>query len=167
MARHSTASCPLNHVRRRAFRAWVFSPRLEQQRMPRGQTSTSEVPGTDQSHGHDGYTGRHRPSASSSRHECGQCVRPKDEKGIGLPASRSYGRSLASLYNGRCPHSSLDGRTPDQAYFNPLPLRRAAQPRQTFHLTERIFCADNRDHLTPCSTIGSKKGTPTLSRRVR
>jgi hypothetical protein len=27
---------------------------------------------------------------------------------------------------GRRPHSSLDGTTPDQAYFNPLPIRMAA-----------------------------------------
>jgi putative transposase len=31
-----------------------------------------------------------------------------------------------SFYNGRRPHSSLDGATPDQAYFNSLPLRSAA-----------------------------------------
>ena len=39
----------------------------------------------------------------------------------------STGRYLA-FYNGRRPHSSLDGRTPDQAYFNnqPLPVRSAA-----------------------------------------
>ena len=30
------------------------------------------------------------------------------------------------FYNGRRPHSSLDGITPDQAYFTPLPLRLAA-----------------------------------------
>jgi len=30
------------------------------------------------------------------------------------------------FYNGRRPHSSLDGMTPDKAYFNPLPLRLAA-----------------------------------------
>ena len=36
--------------------------------------------------------------------------------------------SIASLdfYNARRPHSSLDGTTPDQAYFTPLPLRLAA-----------------------------------------
>ena len=28
--------------------------------------------------------------------------------------------------NGRRPHASLDGNTPDQAYFNPLPIRMAA-----------------------------------------
>jgi hypothetical protein len=74
------------------------APRLESQRTPRGQTSTSEVPGTDQSHGHDGYTCRHRPSAALSRHECGQCIWPKDEKDTVPPASRSCGRfqSLAA-----------------------------------------------------------------------
>jgi len=40
-------------------------------------------------------------------------------------ARASIGRYL-DLYNGRRPHSSLDGITPDQAYFNPLPLRLAA-----------------------------------------
>ena len=40
-------------------------------------------------------------------------------------ARASIGRYL-DFYNGRRPHSSLDGMTPDQAYFNPLPLRLAA-----------------------------------------
>jgi putative transposase len=37
----------------------------------------------------------------------------------------SIGRYL-DFYNGRRPHSSLDGTTPDQAYFNKLPFRLAA-----------------------------------------
>ena len=40
-------------------------------------------------------------------------------------ARTSIGRYL-DFYNGRRPHSSLDGTTPDQAYFNPLPIRLAA-----------------------------------------
>jgi putative transposase len=40
-------------------------------------------------------------------------------------ARDSIGRYL-DFYNGRRPHSALDRRTPDQAYFSPLPLRRAA-----------------------------------------
>lgn len=40
-------------------------------------------------------------------------------------ARASLGRHL-DFYNGRRPHSSLDGMTPDQAYFPPLPLRSAA-----------------------------------------
>ena len=40
-------------------------------------------------------------------------------------ARTSIGRYL-TFYNGRRPHSSLDGATPDQAYFTPLPLRLAA-----------------------------------------
>ena len=42
-------------------------------------------------------------------------------------ARASIGRYLA-FYNGRRPHSSLDGRTPDQAYFNNQPLRSVRQP---------------------------------------
>lgn len=40
-------------------------------------------------------------------------------------ARESLGRYL-SFYNGRRPHTALDRRTPDQAYFNQLPLRAAA-----------------------------------------
>jgi len=40
-------------------------------------------------------------------------------------ARASIGRYLA-FYNGQRPHSSLDRRTPDQAYFNPLPQLAAA-----------------------------------------
>ena len=40
-------------------------------------------------------------------------------------ARRSLGRYL-DFYNGRRPHTALDRRTPDQAYFTPLPLRAAA-----------------------------------------
>src|SRR6202011_5190594 len=43
----------------------------------------------------------------------------------GSEARPSIGRYL-DFYNGRRPHSSLDGTTPDQAYFTPLPLRLAA-----------------------------------------
>ena len=40
-------------------------------------------------------------------------------------ARASIGRYL-DFYNRRRPHSSLDGATPDHAYFTPLPLRLAA-----------------------------------------
>ena len=40
-------------------------------------------------------------------------------------ARSSIGRYLA-FYNGRRPHSSLDRRTPDQAYFTSLPQSAAA-----------------------------------------
>jgi putative transposase len=40
-------------------------------------------------------------------------------------ARTSIGRYL-DFYNHRRPHSSLDGTTPDQAYFNPPPIRMAA-----------------------------------------
>ncbi|MCK1453206.1 transposase, partial [Bradyrhizobium sp. 35] len=40
-------------------------------------------------------------------------------------ARDSIGRYL-DVYNRRRPHSSLDGSTPDQAYFTPLPIHLAA-----------------------------------------
>jgi putative transposase len=51
-------------------------------------------------------------------------------------ARSSIGRYL-DFYNSRRPHASLDGTTPDQAYFNVLPFRLAAQPRQRLHLSKR------------------------------
>jgi putative transposase len=48
-----------------------------------------------------------------------------------LRACDSVDEARASLnryihfYNGHRPYSSLDGRTPDQAYFNSLPFRAA------------------------------------------
>ena len=43
-----------------------------------------------------------------------------------VPQARaSLGRYL-TFYHGRRPHTALDRRTPDQAYFNPQPLRTAA-----------------------------------------
>jgi hypothetical protein len=44
----------------------------------------------------------------------------------GLADSGQFKTDSISQTSGRRPHSSLDGTTPDQAYFNSLPLRSAA-----------------------------------------
>jgi putative transposase len=54
-------------------------------------------------------------------------------------------QSILDFYDGRRPYSRLDGMTPDQAFFTPLPLCLAAQLRQKLHLSTR--CSDNRSHL--------------------
>ena len=43
-----------------------------------------------------------------------------------VPEARSSIGRYLDFYNGRRPHTALDRRTPDQAYFDPLPLRTAA-----------------------------------------
>jgi putative transposase len=43
-----------------------------------------------------------------------------------VPEARAALGRYLDFYNRRRPHSALDRRTPDQAYFNPLPLRTAA-----------------------------------------
>jgi putative transposase len=41
-------------------------------------------------------------------------------------SARRNDRRYLAFYNAKRPHTALDGRTPDQAYFDPLPLRTAA-----------------------------------------
>ena len=43
-----------------------------------------------------------------------------------VPQARESIGTYIDFYNHRRPHSRLDRRTPDQAYFNPLPIRSAA-----------------------------------------
>src|SRR5580658_4477703 len=52
------------------------------------------------------------------------------------------------FYNTRRPHSSLERRTPDQAYFNWLPQIAAARTRQMFHLSTRHSCSDKPSQLS-------------------
>jgi putative transposase len=47
------------------------------------------------------------------------------QRALEQDARTSIGRNL-DFYNCRRPDSSLDGATPDQAYFTPLPIRMAA-----------------------------------------
>ena len=43
-----------------------------------------------------------------------------------VAAARASIARYVSFYNGKRPHSSLDARTPDRAYFDDLPHRAAA-----------------------------------------
>jgi hypothetical protein len=74
------------------------------------------------------------PASSEKRHTQ-PCRQPherklgdqtKDDADKEPREERSCGRSQTSLYNAERPHSSLDGTTPDQAYFTSLPTRMAA-----------------------------------------
>jgi hypothetical protein len=85
---------------------------------------------------------------------------PRDTD-LGKPASQANRRlqpgvfsGYLDFYNRSRPHSSLDGSTPDQAYFTDQPIRTAAYPRQTLHLSMRKICSDNRDHLSPARQEG-------------
>lgn len=67
-------------------------------------------------------------------------------------ASVSEGRAgigrYLSFYNTRRPHSALDGKTPDQAYFNqPKPEAVAAQPRRKTTQKTPGTCSDQSNHL--------------------
>jgi putative transposase len=63
---------------------------------------------------------------------CGAVMVQRQTREVYLRADDSVGKARASIdryldfCNSRRPHSSLDGVTPDRAYFNPLPLRLAA-----------------------------------------
>ena len=68
-------------------------------------------------------------ATTSSSSGCGEDVKYEE---VYLQAYDSVSEARASIgrylnfYNGRRPHSTLDGTTPDQAYFTPLPFRLAA-----------------------------------------
>jgi transposase InsO family protein len=56
-----------------------------------------------------------------------QAKRFLSEVAEGVKQTTGISKQLAlDFYNGRRPHSSLDGTTPDQAYFTQLPIRLAA-----------------------------------------
>src|SRR5262249_3266359 len=75
-----------------------------------------------------------------------------------LKAYESVAQARSSIgcylefYNTRRPHSALDRRTPDQAYYASLPplhgsIRALPNPGQEFHLSTQRFCSKNRSHL--------------------
>jgi hypothetical protein len=96
----------------------VELPKVRGQGMPSSRTSRPGLQATDLPATHQAYSGRRQNHPCRRHHECklGDQTRDDADK---EPREELYcGRSQTSLYNGRRPHSSLDDRTPDQAYFN-------------------------------------------------
>jgi hypothetical protein len=67
--------------------------------------------------------GQEAPESSQGLRMSGAACSGSDN--LAAEARQSIGRYLA-FYNARPPHTALDQHTPDQAYFEPLPLRTAA-----------------------------------------
>jgi hypothetical protein len=101
-------------------------PKARRQGTPYDRTSMPESPANDLFAIHPASSGKcsHQPCLPFHERKLGD--QTKDDVDKELREERSCGRSQTSLYNGRRPHSSLDGNTPDQAYFNLPPLRAAA-----------------------------------------
>jgi transposase InsO family protein len=74
-------------------------------------------------------------------------------------ARTSIGRYF-NFYNDRRPHSSLDGMTPDQAYFHSAAPPHGSLTRQTLHLSTRKSCSDNRDQLNRRRAAALKSDVP-------
>ena len=114
----------------------------------RARTSRLESPASEIIPIHPSCNGRKYFPLCRSLHAHKRHDQTKGDAGIEPRGGQSCGRSQTLLYNGRRPHQSLDDATPDQAYFNQPPVRLAAQPRQTLHLSTRRFCSDKRVQLS-------------------
>ena len=106
---------------------WCGAPHPDRhRRRSTGQTSTLESPATAPTRTPLDRSGKQRRPAAQSPRECQLEDPTMDARDTAPREARYCGRFYVLLYNGRRPHSSLDGTTPDQAYFTPLPLRLAA-----------------------------------------
>ncbi|MCK1345268.1 MULTISPECIES: hypothetical protein [unclassified Bradyrhizobium] len=96
------------------------------QAMPSGRTSmlVFQANGLLATHPACSEKRYHRPYGRPHERKLGD--QTKDDADKEPREERSCGRSQTLLYNSKRPHSSLDGSTPDQAYFTPLPFRIAA-----------------------------------------
>ncbi len=66
-----------------------------------------------------------------------------------VPEARAGIGQCLNFYNVRRPHSSLDGKTPDQACFNqPMPEAGAAKPRRNTTSETPGNCPDQPNHLS-------------------
>ena len=94
--------------------------------MPLGRTSIPEFPDSKPPDPPSQHIEMSACFPSSSHRGRTHAVQTRGARDKILPVLRSCGRYVVGLYNSHRPHSSLDGRTPDQAYFNSLPFRAAA-----------------------------------------
>src|ERR1700720_1599748 len=92
--------------------------------VPCGRTSMPGLQATDLLATLLACSGRRHNQLCRLSHECKLGDQTKDDADKEPREERSCGRSQTSFYNGRRPHSSLDDRTPDQAYFDFPPLPR-------------------------------------------
>ena len=95
-------------------------------RRPIGRTSRPEPLANGPHLNRSGHSEKQRRPICRSPREQRPKEQTTDATGTAVLESQFRGCSQALLYNGRRPHSSLDGSTPDKAYFNPLPIRMAA-----------------------------------------
>src|SRR6266436_9267687 len=101
-------------------------PKARRQGMPSGRTSMLEPPTIDPLAIHPASSGKRHHQPCRPFHERKLGDQTKDDIDKEPREERSCGRSQTLLYNPKRRHSSLDDRTPDQAYFDLPPLRAAA-----------------------------------------
>ena len=83
---------------------------------PLVQTSRPEPPANDPRRTRSACNGKKRHPSSRSPYGQHPDAQTKDTKDTTAPERRSRGRSQTVFYNTRQPHSTLAGRTPDEAY---------------------------------------------------
>ena len=64
-----------------------------------------------------------------------------------VPEAKAYVGRYFDFYNGRRPHQSLDGQTPNAIYFNLPQEKNRGMMNARLHLSKRICCPNKRGQL--------------------